>query len=679
VAEAFDPYYKWLGIPPKDQPPHHYRLLAIELFESDREVIDAAANRLMAYLKVLATGDDVAHSQRLLNEVAAARRCLLDPQEKAVYDARLSGPGGGAPAAAAASRKSFSAGKPPAPQTPRPSAAVRPAPSAPMPTAQLAKHAAATPAGQSAADFDFLDSPEQSRPATGHSGRHTVRKRTGADQNLTLWLAIGGGIAFVFLAGLVAVLSQSGPSSPRRSHGTMASRTKDRSPDGDEAFSSRSAARAERDDDTSSAVIPPAAVPLPANVQPPVPGAVHPLAANTKTEPPHSPAAAAAPPKSATPPAKPAAKPAPKAAPKLEPKPEPKPAPPADPFAALPEVLNLPPNEAGEMTPAPLCPLKTAPQQKVQLQLLGGDKVLASRDNFKLSPSLAKNNQWLVSLVKEDAESRPIAKFAMDGNQLLFVWLEDSPQWKPDWLRNCLLALDIDGQQQSRPLRKAVTVSPVALAAMHGRQEIRIPSLPDRALVQVDILGVAGPAPFNHSYAVKPVLAKVGSDTALPLEAVHATLHVTFAPLASNNGLVVTNFWTVKPPPGGANVATARKKFTKGDEQVFTRKLLPRGKLEQLQERERQSLLQDQQQDEQLRAQFPRGFPPPIKAQLDARKLQREAEQQELSYYRSLGKLDALSTTLRDQVRLHFRVFMALANQRVELAHTESPKAAAGN
>ena len=27
---AFDPYHKWLGIPPKQQPPDHYRLLGVE-------------------------------------------------------------------------------------------------------------------------------------------------------------------------------------------------------------------------------------------------------------------------------------------------------------------------------------------------------------------------------------------------------------------------------------------------------------------------------------------------------------------------------------------------------------------------------------------------------------------------------------------------------------------------
>ena len=40
----FDPYHKWLGIPPKDQPPNHYRLLGVDLFESDPDVIDAGGS-----------------------------------------------------------------------------------------------------------------------------------------------------------------------------------------------------------------------------------------------------------------------------------------------------------------------------------------------------------------------------------------------------------------------------------------------------------------------------------------------------------------------------------------------------------------------------------------------------------------------------------------------------------
>ncbi len=85
----FDPYHKWLGIAPKDQPPNHYRLLAIDLFESDPEVIDAGANRQMAYLQQRATGEHVTLSQKLLNEIAAARLCLLNPKQKAEYDSAV--------------------------------------------------------------------------------------------------------------------------------------------------------------------------------------------------------------------------------------------------------------------------------------------------------------------------------------------------------------------------------------------------------------------------------------------------------------------------------------------------------------------------------------------------------------------------------------------------------------
>jgi len=89
MAAEFDPYYKWLGIHPKDQPPHHYRLLSVELFESDVEVIEAAADRHIAYLQDVAAGPHVRQSQKILNEIAVARLCLLDPQKKAAYDTEL--------------------------------------------------------------------------------------------------------------------------------------------------------------------------------------------------------------------------------------------------------------------------------------------------------------------------------------------------------------------------------------------------------------------------------------------------------------------------------------------------------------------------------------------------------------------------------------------------------------
>lgn len=85
----FDPYYKWLGIPPKDQPPDHYRLLGLERFESDLDVIAHAADARMTHIKSLATGAYSHLSQELLNAISGARVCLLNPQTKAQYDAAL--------------------------------------------------------------------------------------------------------------------------------------------------------------------------------------------------------------------------------------------------------------------------------------------------------------------------------------------------------------------------------------------------------------------------------------------------------------------------------------------------------------------------------------------------------------------------------------------------------------
>ena len=89
MTKTMDPYYEWLGIPPKDQPPNHYRLLGLELFEQNRNVIDAAANRQMSFVKEYQAGEDSALSQKLLNELSAARLCLLTPDKKAVYDDEL--------------------------------------------------------------------------------------------------------------------------------------------------------------------------------------------------------------------------------------------------------------------------------------------------------------------------------------------------------------------------------------------------------------------------------------------------------------------------------------------------------------------------------------------------------------------------------------------------------------
>lgn len=86
MSDEFDPYHVWLGIPAKEQPPNHYRLLGIEQFEDNADVIDAATNRQTHYLQTMASGPRRKECQQLLDEIAAARICLLDEVRKNKYD-----------------------------------------------------------------------------------------------------------------------------------------------------------------------------------------------------------------------------------------------------------------------------------------------------------------------------------------------------------------------------------------------------------------------------------------------------------------------------------------------------------------------------------------------------------------------------------------------------------------
>ncbi len=84
MADGIDVYHKWLSIPAAGAAPHHYRLLGLGLFETDPDVIQAAADRQMAHVQTYKNGPHSDLSQKLLNEIAAAKLCLLKPATRCV-------------------------------------------------------------------------------------------------------------------------------------------------------------------------------------------------------------------------------------------------------------------------------------------------------------------------------------------------------------------------------------------------------------------------------------------------------------------------------------------------------------------------------------------------------------------------------------------------------------------
>lgn len=86
---SFDPYSHWLGIPQELQPPTHYALLGLAEFETDPKKIANAFQLRYVTLRPHAIGTHSDLSQKLMNELAAAKVCLLNPNAKADYDQRL--------------------------------------------------------------------------------------------------------------------------------------------------------------------------------------------------------------------------------------------------------------------------------------------------------------------------------------------------------------------------------------------------------------------------------------------------------------------------------------------------------------------------------------------------------------------------------------------------------------
>ena len=104
MAQAFDAYQSWLGIPPAESAhggPNYYRLLGLLVFESNPVVIENAAGRAAAQVQGFQNGAYKLVAQRVLGEIAAARSCLTDPTRKSAYDRELQARLRGGPAVAA--------------------------------------------------------------------------------------------------------------------------------------------------------------------------------------------------------------------------------------------------------------------------------------------------------------------------------------------------------------------------------------------------------------------------------------------------------------------------------------------------------------------------------------------------------------------------------------------------
>ncbi len=89
MESDLDPYHEFLGIPPQEQPPNHYRLLGVPLFESDEKVLNSQYDMRRNHLRTLFATEFANVAQRLMDEVAHAISVLRDPARRLAYDGSL--------------------------------------------------------------------------------------------------------------------------------------------------------------------------------------------------------------------------------------------------------------------------------------------------------------------------------------------------------------------------------------------------------------------------------------------------------------------------------------------------------------------------------------------------------------------------------------------------------------
>jgi uncharacterized membrane protein YgcG len=225
MANTFDAYHRWLGIPPEDQPPNHYRLLGISLFEKLPEVIESAADQRMVHLRSFQTGPNADESQKLLNEVSAARLCLLKADTKTRYDRVLKAKLDKQAAAKIPPAQSSSAANSATAGTTK-AAAATPVAATPVAAPLAAESAAAPESGA----FDFINAPQPAsadwRADAMRVGTSSFRKSTKIKQKSPAPMLIAMGVPAALIAvGLVVAVAMNSKSNDSASSDASGSNT----------------------------------------------------------------------------------------------------------------------------------------------------------------------------------------------------------------------------------------------------------------------------------------------------------------------------------------------------------------------------------------------------------------------------------------------------------------------
>jgi len=91
TAGSFDPYHKWLGLPPGKWMPDHFELLGLSIDEEDPTVIEHAIKRQRDFMKGMRGGKFPELVNQILIQIQDAEITLLEPDSRRKYVREIKG------------------------------------------------------------------------------------------------------------------------------------------------------------------------------------------------------------------------------------------------------------------------------------------------------------------------------------------------------------------------------------------------------------------------------------------------------------------------------------------------------------------------------------------------------------------------------------------------------------
>ncbi len=489
MEKNFDPYHKWLGIPPKNQPANHYRLLAIEPFEDDPEVINLAADQRMSYVRSFQAGQNGEHSQKLLNELSQARVCLLDDEARNKYNKSLAPPS-------------------------KPNAA--PPKNSPTPLAVAAPQQLTTVSAVS---------PNIPSVSHGSSGRRKRKQQSGLLALGLVGLLLAGGVALaVMMATGQGGTADSDPNSQENKQVPSAP-----TPTRQVAVKPTPPSQGEQVEEGDDTTEPPPFFPEdePEEVSPfePVDDPSPPKSAVTTpdtTRPKLSDLITA----DDTP---------------TEPTDDTPPVQIPNPFTKLPSQVELPSLTAKAESHDPTKPIALGPvtagtDVKLELTLLGGDGVLPKTDKGAFHVQADKDipHRWTIlrTMFEPEESTEAIAQFAIKDEQLLFRWTSDAMlERNSNYLRNCTIILSTADDNGTLDLRKTGEVEAIPVRIGKGTSKHYIPTITWQPRPETLHLELRPEETFpEHTLNAISILTLDKQDTVLELDNAPLSIHLNAKP-----------------------------------------------------------------------------------------------------------------------------------------------------